>query len=139
MRMFPFHIALIPLGRVWLQLFSLKLWVNSMAVSLGEGQIWIWTCKISASKTDQVSYSAHVEELVYIYIYIYIYIYLSSPTVVECDPKAAFSIASTPRCRGGYYSFSWIAPLTLDSYHIMLSVKQGGIKYHFLSPWYNST
>ena len=26
-----FHIALIPLGKVWIQLFSLQLWVNSMA------------------------------------------------------------------------------------------------------------
>ena len=27
-----FHMALIPLGKVWIQLFSLQLWVNSMAV-----------------------------------------------------------------------------------------------------------
>ena len=27
----PFHIALIPLGKVWIQLFSLQLWVNSRA------------------------------------------------------------------------------------------------------------
>ena len=26
-----FHIALIPLGNVWIQLFSLQLWVNSRA------------------------------------------------------------------------------------------------------------
>ena len=32
-------------------------------------------------------------------------------TVVEGDPKAPFSIATTPRCRGGHYSFPWIAPL----------------------------
>ena len=36
-----------------------------------------------------------------IYIYIYIYMYK-----VEGDP-----IATTPRCRGGRYSFLWIAPL----------------------------
>ena len=29
--------------------------------------------------------------------------------------------------------------LTFDLYHMMLSVKQGGIKYHFLSLWYDST
>ena len=29
MRMIAFHIALIPLGKVWIQLFSLQLWVNS--------------------------------------------------------------------------------------------------------------
>ena len=32
-------------------------------------------------------------------------------TVVEGNLKAPFSIASTPRCRGGY-SFPWIAPLS---------------------------
>ena len=31
-------------------------------------------------------------------------------TVVEGDPKAPFSIATTPRCRGGLYSIPWIAP-----------------------------
>ena len=32
-------------------------------------------------------------------------------TIVEGDPKAPFSIATTPKCRGGRYSFPWIAPL----------------------------
>ena len=32
-------------------------------------------------------------------------------TVVEGDTKAPFSIAITPRLRGGRYSFPWIAPL----------------------------
>ena len=31
MRLITFHVALIPLGKVWIQLFSLKLWVNSRA------------------------------------------------------------------------------------------------------------
>ena len=48
---------------------------------------------------------------VYIYIYIYIYIYELLATVVEGAQKAPFSIATTPRCRGGCYSFPWIAPL----------------------------
>ena len=48
-------------------------------------------------------------------------------TIVEGDPKAPFSIATTPRCRGGRYSIPWIAPL-YPWYLIMLSVKQGGIK-----------
>ena len=30
-RLITFHIALIPLGKVWIQLFSLQLWVNSRA------------------------------------------------------------------------------------------------------------
>ena len=32
-------------------------------------------------------------------------------TLVEGDPKAPFSIATTPRCRGGHCSIPWIAPL----------------------------
>ena len=45
---------------------------------------------------------------------IYIYIYISKvklATIVEGDPKAPFSIATTPRCRERRYSFPWIAPL----------------------------
>ena len=32
-------------------------------------------------------------------------------TLVEGDPKAPFSIATTPRCRGGHYSIPWITRL----------------------------
>ena len=32
-------------------------------------------------------------------------------TLVESEPKAPFSIATTPRCKGGHYSLPWIAPL----------------------------
>ena len=32
-------------------------------------------------------------------------------TVVEADPKAPFSVGTTPRCREGCYSFPRIAPL----------------------------
>ena len=60
-------------------------------------------------------------------------------TIVEGNPKAPFSIATTPRCRGGRYSFPGLLYFTLDPYLIMLSVKQGGIKFRFLSLWYDST
>ena len=48
-RLIAFHIALIPLGKVWIQLFSLQLWVNRFfsfggANSLEEGKLWIETC-----------------------------------------------------------------------------------------------
>ena len=62
---------------------------------------------------------------------------ISWQTVV--NSKAPFSVATTPRCRVGCYSFPWIASLTLDPYLIMLSVKHGGIKYCLLSLWYDST
>ena len=31
-------------------------------------------------------------------------------TIVEGNPKAPFSIATTLRCRGGYHFFPWIVP-----------------------------
>ena len=34
--------------------------------------------------------------------------------------------------------FPGLLHFTLETYLIMLSVKQGGIKYHFLSLWYDS-
>ena len=36
---------------------------------------------------------------------------MKSVTLVEGDPKAPFSIVTTPRCRGGCYFIPWIAPL----------------------------
>ena len=49
-RLIAFHIVLIPLGKVWIQLFSLQLWVNSRADWVlqpwsREGKLWIQTCK----------------------------------------------------------------------------------------------
>ena len=54
-------------------------------------------------------------------------------TSVEGDPKAPFSIGTSPMCWGGRYFFLWVARFTFDPYLIRLSVEQGGIKYHFLS------
>ena len=39
MRLIAFHIALIPLGKVWIQLFSLQLWVNSRKDRLGSSAL----------------------------------------------------------------------------------------------------
>ena len=60
-------------------------------------------------------------------------------TVVEVYQKAPFSIATSPTCRGGCYSIPWIAPIYPWPYLKMLSAKQGRIKYHSLSLWYDST
>ena len=56
-------------------------------------------------------------------------------TLVEGDPKAPFF--------NSYYTEgATLSPrllhFTLDPYLVLLSVKQGGIKYHFLSLWYDS-
>ena len=48
-------------------------------------------------------------------------------TVVEGDQKAPFSIGLGE----GATSFPELPHFTLDIYLILLSVKQGGIKYHF--------
>ena len=48
-------------------------------------------------------------------------------TLVEGNQKAPFSIATTPRNRGGRYSFPWIA-LLYSWYVPYIAIKQGGIK-----------
>ena len=55
----------------------------------------------------------HVEKFVRL-LYVDLYLHNSKvklATIVEGDPKAPFSIATTPSCRGGRYPFPWIAPL----------------------------
>ena len=78
-----------------------------------------------------------------IYIYIYIYIYkVKLANLVKGDLMAPFPIPTTPRCRGGHYGttpFPGLLHFTLNTYLIIPSIKQGGIKYHFLSLWYDST
>ena len=61
----------------------------------------------------------------------YIYSKEKLATIVEGDPNAPFSIDNTPKCREGLR-------FTLYPTLIMLSAKHGGIKYHFLSLWYDS-
>ena len=39
----------------------------------------------------------------------------------------------------GATPFSGLLHFTLDTYLMLLSIKYGGIKYHFLSLWYDST
>ena len=55
-------------------------------------------------------------ELLYVkeYTYMFVWVYIKKiklATLVDGDPKAPFSIATAPRCRGECYSFPWIAPL----------------------------
>ena len=51
-------------------------------------------------------------------------------TVVGGDQKAPFSILTTP-IEESATRLPRLFYLTLDRYLILLSVKQGGIKYHF--------
>ena len=88
----------------------------------------------------QLLYRSYVDYILssitssYIYIYIYMCVCVCVSNwliIVEGNLKVPFSIVTTPRCWGGRNSFPWIAALILDPYLIMLSVKRGGIKYHF--------
>ena len=56
---------------------------------------------------------------------------LSSLLIVVKVKLVTFSIATTPMCRGGATLFPGMLHFTFDTYLILLSVKQGGIKYHF--------
>ena len=58
-------------------------------------------------------------------------------TIDEDNPKAPFSIATTSRLKVGRNPFLGLLHFILDPYLIMLSVKQGVIKYHFFSLWYD--
>ena len=54
--------------------------------------------------------------------------------VLKSNTKVPFSIATTPKCRGGRFPFPRLLHFTLDTYLIILCDKQGGINYHFFEP-----
>ena len=60
-----------------------------------------------------------------------IFIKVKLVTVVVGDQKAPFLIATTQNCSEALFHFN------LDTYLISLSVKQGVVKYHFQSLWYD--
>ena len=53
-------------------------------------------------------------------------------TLVEDDPKSLWGVGE------GAIPFPGFLHFTFDPYLIVLSAKQAGIKYHFLSLWYDS-
>ena len=57
-----------------------------------------WSCRSYQSICQQHPLYSHPQVTLIYYL-------------VEGDLKAPFSIATTPRCRGGHYSIPWIAPL----------------------------
>ena len=60
-------------------------------------------------------------------------------TLVKSDPKAPFEKLPHQGIEEGATPFLGLLHFTLDPYLIMLSAKQGSIKYHFSSLWYDST
>ena len=90
----------------------------------------------------QIMYISRRLQGQYIYIYIYIYIYyiynlVKLATLVEGDPKAPFSIATTPMCWGVRYSVPWIAPLYPWSLPYNAGCKARQHQVSFLSLWYD--
>ena len=103
------------------------------------------TLQISKSVTS-ISYTAHI-----LVILVYgVCPYLSLQTIQNIlNPinkvcykvkKAPFSIATATEVLGrGATPFPGFLHFTLDTYLMLLSVKQEGIKYHFKNLWYDAT
>ena len=68
-------------------------------------------------------------------MFLTILLWVRLATLVKGDPKASFSVATTPRCRGGRYSISWIAPFYSWS---LPECKARRNQVPFLSLWYDS-
>ena len=66
--------------------------------------------------------------LIYIYIYIYIY---NLETLVKVTQRLPFQWLLHRGVGEGATPFPGLFHFTVDPYLITLSVKQGGIKYHF--------
>ena len=60
-------------------------------------------------------------------------------TVVEATQRLPFQELLHRGVGVGATPFPGFLHFALDPYFIILSAKQGGIKYHFLSLWYDST
>ena len=87
-------------------------------------------------------------KIVFFFTLLYDYIKVKLTTFVECELKALFSIATTPRYRGGRYSIPLGLPhFTLDPYLIILSKLASNtfiffyfiLFYFCLSLWYDLT
>ena len=137
--LFAFHFALMPLEKAGIYLFALS-------------YVWIveWPVFCSLRKATNLPHPAHSREVGGLHIYAKICVCICVcvcvskyvrkliwPIIVEADPKASFSIATTPRYWRDCHSFLWIAPLTIEPYLIMLSVKQGvsSTKYDSTLDW----
>ena len=66
------------------------------------------------------------------YIYIYIYIYIKLATWVEVNPKAHFSVPTTPRFWKGASPFPGLLHFTLNPYLIMLCLARRHQVWFFL-------
>ena len=96
--------------------------------------IYTHTLRYTHTHTHTHIYS----EFVYIYIYIYISCKVRLENVVEGNENSPFSIVTTRGVGEGITLFLRLLHFTLNTYLILLSVKQAGIKYHFSSVCYDA-
>ena len=102
--------------------------------------VYVHTCTHTYIPVNEPQALTHTLRI-YTFIHKYItdekhtFTYVKLATSVEGDSKAPFTIATTPRCWKGATPFPRLLHFILDPYFIM----QGGIKYHFLSLWYDPT
>ena len=66
-----------------------------------------------------------------ILVQVFWFIFQNKIQIVEGDQKALLSIATTPMWEEGITPFPGFLHFTLDTYLVLLSVKQGGTKHHF--------
>ena len=87
-RLIAFHIALIPLGKVWIRLFSLQLWVNSRADWL----LQPWQSNLSRRRIQCISQIESFQNY-----WCYIYIYLPTPPLGQdmYDTRSIFKQSLT--------------------------------------------
>ena len=64
---------------------------------------------------------------------------IMAPGILRVTRRLPFRLLLHQGVGEGATPFPGLLHFTLDPYLIMLSVKQGGIKYHFLSLWYDSS
>ena len=109
-------------------------WCQGDNLEENEGFIHCWLLSWEIQVQSQYFLNIHLWVhapfllvLVLVCVCVCVYIY----KLANHSQRLPFSIATTSKCRGECYSFLWIALLTLDPYLMMLSVKQGGIEYHF--------
>ena len=112
------HIPMTPaysknkIKNVWLQVSLWPLtWTNSLKIMQSFFLLSSLSSKKWATKWENF-YSLLCQSFNSSYYVLYITVSkVKLVTEVKGDPKAPFLIATTPRCRGGRYSFPWIVPL----------------------------
>ena len=112
-------------GRFWKKFYE-----DSDLVSVRiKKDIWAALCDLKALRLKDLTYKISIVKLA---------------TKVGGDPKALFSIATTPRCWGGRYSIPWIAllyPLSCGFWRLLKvrGLGQGCVAGRYLTPYFGYT